>query len=326
MRARSVGVGAVLALLVVACASAKPSQQLLDARSVISRASSGPASEFAPKDLLAARQLLDQSEKSADGSAEEIHFAYLADREGRRAEARGTKLHDEDRKKETELEFAALQESGRLSAESRLDKSRKDLAEIEVRLKDRDADVVALGRRKEELLVERERLSGNLTNSEEALAASEKARVASDARAAAALASLSSLANVREEGNETIITLSGQVLFATGNATLLPIAKDSLGRVAQALGEVSSDRRVIVKGHTDSQGGNASNQRLSEERANAVMRYLTGAGIDAKRLSAVGVGEEEPVTTNDTAEGRANNRRVELVIGQRLSASASGTR
>jgi OOP family OmpA-OmpF porin len=68
----------------------------------------------------------------------------------------------------------------------------------------------------------------------------------------------------------------------------------------------------VVEGHTDSTGADAYNQALSERRANAVLKYLVDAGVPAARLSARGFGESEPVADNDTAEGRAQNRRVVL--------------
>ncbi|MEN8719821.1 MAG: OmpA family protein, partial [Oceanococcaceae bacterium] len=71
---------------------------------------------------------------------------------------------------------------------------------------------------------------------------------------------------------------------------------------------------VEVAGHTDSIGGDAFNQQLSQRRAEAVRQYLIGKGISAERLTAVGYGESEPKATNDNEEGRELNRRVELRI------------
>ena len=73
-------------------------------------------------------------------------------------------------------------------------------------------------------------------------------------------------------------------------------------------------KRVVVEGHTDSQGQDDANQRLSQSRAQAVVTFLSSQGVASGRLSAVGRGESEPVASNANAEGRANNRRVELVI------------
>ena len=76
------------------------------------------------------------------------------------------------------------------------------------------------------------------------------------------------------------------------------------------------DLKLAIEGHTDNVGDAAANQKLSEKRANAVKQYLVSSyGIDAGRLTAKGLGATKPVGSNDTLEGRQNNRRVELVKG-----------
>jgi OOP family OmpA-OmpF porin len=70
--------------------------------------------------------------------------------------------------------------------------------------------------------------------------------------------------------------------------------------------------RVEIQGHTDNIGSEASNRKLSENRARAVMEYLVKKGVEAERLSAAGYGSSRPIASNDTLEGRARNRRVEL--------------
>jgi outer membrane protein OmpA-like peptidoglycan-associated protein len=85
--------------------------------------------------------------------------------------------------------------------------------------------------------------------------------------------------------------------------------------LADALGDCPS-RSVSVEGHTDATGADAYNQSLSERRANAVLDYLAGKGVDASRLTAQGFGESSPIAPNETREGRALNRRVELRLVQ----------
>ena len=89
----------------------------------------------------------------------------------------------------------------------------------------------------------------------------------------------------------------------------------------KAAGLLKSHERVVVEvaGHTDSVGSEEYNQKLSERRAIAVKDYLESKGITATRLSAVGYGEAQPVASNDTDEGRAQNRRVEIVMGTTAS-------
>jgi len=100
--------------------------------------------------------------------------------------------------------------------------------------------------------------------------------------------------------------------FEAGKATILPDSESVLGEVAKML-QQNPDIKVSVEGHTDNVGSATSNQTLSEKRAQAVVAWLTAHGIDASRLSAKGWGSNKPVEDNTTEDGRAKNRRVELV-------------
>lgn len=106
------------------------------------------------------------------------------------------------------------------------------------------------------------------------------------------------------------IALEG-VLFVTNSDQLLDESKIILDGVAETL-RIHANLNVEVSGHTDSAGNAAYNQDLSQRRANTVREYLANAGIDAGRLSAQGYGEAEPIADNGTADGRSQNRRVEL--------------
>jgi outer membrane protein OmpA-like peptidoglycan-associated protein len=110
-----------------------------------------------------------------------------------------------------------------------------------------------------------------------------------------------------------VLTL-GDVLFDTGRASLNPGAAMKLDRLAAFLNE-HPDRRVQIEGFTDSVGGDAYNQDLSERRAEAVKAALTMRGIDPSRVSTEGYGKAFPVASNSDSGGRQLNRRVEVVIG-----------
>lgn len=103
-----------------------------------------------------------------------------------------------------------------------------------------------------------------------------------------------------------------EVNFAVDEAEILPDAQPQLDQVLALLHD-DPDLRLSINGHTDATGDAAHNQRLSEARARAVVAALTAQGIDASRLQAEGHGQSQPVADNDTDEGRAMNRRVELV-------------
>ena len=123
---------------------------------------------------------------------------------------------------------------------------------------------------------------------------------------------LNVILDTRETARGLIVNLS-DVLFDTASSTLKPGAREKLARVSGIL--VSHDGlRLAVEGHTDSVGTDAYNQGLSERRAESVRTYLVDQKFTATSVGATGFGEGQPVATNDTASGRQQNRRVELVV------------
>jgi OmpA-OmpF porin, OOP family len=100
--------------------------------------------------------------------------------------------------------------------------------------------------------------------------------------------------------------------FDTGKAAILPDSESALGEIVKLL-QQDADLKLRVEGHTDNQGNAAANQALSEKRAQAVVAWLTAHGIAANRLTAKGFGQTKPIEDNGTEDGRAKNRRVELV-------------
>lgn len=107
------------------------------------------------------------------------------------------------------------------------------------------------------------------------------------------------------------VVLSSEVNFAFDSAKLKPQAEITLNEVAHRLRE-NTEIRVRIEGHTDSVGSAEYNQGLSQRRAESVRDYLASQGVSGDRMTAVGYGEERPVATNETPEGRALNRRVEI--------------
>lgn len=111
-----------------------------------------------------------------------------------------------------------------------------------------------------------------------------------------------------------VITLSGSVLFASAKSELLPAAQLKLNDVANALTREDPLSKIVIEGHTDSQGQPGYNQELSQRRAEAVRTYLVSRGIAADRVTAQGFGPTRSIADNNSPEGRANNRRVEIVV------------
>ncbi|HLS05570.1 MAG TPA: OmpA family protein, partial [Wenzhouxiangella sp.] len=117
---------------------------------------------------------------------------------------------------------------------------------------------------------------------------------------------------LRETDRGVVITL-GDVLFASGETTLQPEARQQLPDVVELL-QGEPGKQVRIEGHTDSTGSTSANLRISEQRAEAVKNALVELGVDAGRIRAVGMGEDFPIASNDSAEGRSQNRRVDVIL------------
>jgi outer membrane protein OmpA-like peptidoglycan-associated protein len=255
----------------------------VDARKAYEDAKASPASDHRPDAVLSARQALERAEQAHDddpGSFREVSVAYVAERKAQKARAWG----------EYELGVQAIEQADQ-------------------DYKKKQAQMLT------ETRTEKQAAESQLETQSTELKAERSARQEAEQRAAAAIASLEQVAKVKEEARGTVITLDGAVLFVTGKAELSPLARQKLNDVATALKEVDPDKSIVVEGHTDSQGSDESNLALSEQRARSVRDYLVSQGVAQERITAKGLGETQPLATNDTSEGRANNRRVEIVIG-----------
>ena len=137
------------------------------------------------------------------------------------------------------------------------------------------------------------------------------------------LAQFNAILQTHDTARGLIVNMS-DVLFDTAKYSLRPLAREKLAKVA---GIVSGypGLRLDVEGHTDSVGGDDYNQRLSERRGDAVRDYLTQQGMATTSVTAKGFGKTQPVASNDTAQGRQQNRRVELVISGEVIGTAIGT-
>ncbi|MFD1911579.1 OmpA family protein [Halodurantibacterium flavum] len=134
-----------------------------------------------------------------------------------------------------------------------------------------------------------------------------------DRQAAELRNSVGNNVDVRNTGSELVVTMPQDILFATDSATLRPDLQADLRAIANNLLSYPNSTIQIV-GHTDSTGTAAYNQNLSERRANSVAQVLRNSGVPSNRIIAYGRGQDQPVASNATAEGRAQNRRVEIII------------
>ena len=120
-------------------------------------------------------------------------------------------------------------------------------------------------------------------------------------------------AKIERIGEGIKITFDSGILFATNSSELQYGAKANIESLSKILNKYS-DTNILVEGDTDSEGSEEYNQSLSERRAQAVANHMKGQGVDGSRVSTVGLGELNPVASNDTASGRQLNRRVEVAI------------
>lgn len=120
-------------------------------------------------------------------------------------------------------------------------------------------------------------------------------------------------AEVRREGEGIVILFKEKVLFGFDRSDINTSAESSLHKLVNVL-QKYPDTNIEIIGHTDDKGSDTYNQALSERRAVSVSDFLKGQGVSSSRLTTKGMGESDPVATNDTEEGRSLNRRVEFVI------------
>jgi len=118
---------------------------------------------------------------------------------------------------------------------------------------------------------------------------------------------------VVREGNELQLNMPAGITFAFNQSAVQPQFQSTLDQVAQTLSQYNQTY-IDVYGHTDNVGSDAYNQTLSEQRAASVANYLSGRGVARARIATRGFGESQPVASNDTEVGRAQNRRVEIRV------------
>lgn len=264
------------------CADTLPPKELVDARAAYQTAAKGPASTQVPAELHVAKQSLDLAEHSfsEDGvSPQTKDFAYIAIRKAQLADSSARRLLAQKEKDAAEKELNEYRDEQLRNAQKELHNTK-----------------------------------ASLEKTQDQLAAEKAAREAAEKKAAQALADLQKIAAVKQESRGMVITLSGSVLFPSNESTLLPGAMVKLNEVADALIKGNPDSNIVVEGHTDSQGKRDYNMELGKKRADAVRDQLVSRGVAADRIKSVGIGPDRPVAENTTAEGRANNRRVEIIV------------
>jgi outer membrane protein OmpA-like peptidoglycan-associated protein len=303
---RSFSLAALPALLGLACATVAPPKELVEARSEFERASNGPTAKVNPAGLYEAKKFLTKANNAFEQDATSDNtrdLSYIALRKVQYANAQARIELANQEKARAERERAKVehdqQRTKQKLTESELAEIRRKLTESE---EQRRAEAEKLARYNEQL-----------QSTSQQLQAEKQARLDAEKKADEAVANLAKIALVKQETRGLVITLSGGVLFASSQSTLLSNARPKLDEIAVALQKAEADK-FIVEGHTDARGSEFTNQDLSYRRAQTVRDYLVERGVPPEKIKAVGYGKSRPVADNATAEGRANNRRVEIVI------------
>jgi outer membrane protein OmpA-like peptidoglycan-associated protein len=293
MRGYKVGLGF---MLLGGCATANAPQELVDARTAYSQAEQGPAKTYKPDQLHEARTELDQAEQrfkdDPDGDKTKT-MAYLADRKAQLAGVEGATAEALDQRNATLNAASRTQAAGLQRAQGELSNTRQQLASQTQAL---DSQTAALDSETQARM-----------RAEEATKRAEA--TTKDALEKLALASVP----VKQEARGLVITLPGNILFASGKSALLSSASSKLDQIASVLKD-EADHKISIEGYTDSRGSDELNNRLSRDRADSVRQYLMSRGLTGEHIEATGLGSSRPVADNGSAEGRADNRRVEIVV------------
>jgi outer membrane protein OmpA-like peptidoglycan-associated protein len=276
--------------LAVACLSAcggerMPPKALSDARDEFHRAKTGIAIQLDPTD---------------------VHEADLALQRANQAWG-----DDPDDPNTIDLAIVAQRKAQIAEAEAQTLKAQRDAEEAKRQLQDLMSTQLQSAR-------------GQLTQTKAALEAEQKAAAEERARLddlekklKDARDTIAKIAAVKDDDRGMVITLQGEVLFSTGKWDLKAGAMAKLDQIAEAL--MGKEQPMVVYGHTDNVGTHDMNMDLSQKRANAVRDYLVSRGIPQDLISAQGKGPDVPISDNGSIEGRATNRRVEIVVQPKKS-------
>jgi len=277
-------IGASVSLFAACATAPQPSEQVEQARAEIANLAAQPlAQQAAASDLDAARRDLSRAEvaqQQHDAPAVVDHLGYLALRHAQAGEARVG-------------EALARQEVARANEE----RNRILLAN-----RTREAQNAQAQAQNAQLQAQSAQAQADIAKSQ-----------AQDAQAQLA-ATQQQLADLQAKKTDRglVVTL-GDVLFDTGQASLKPGADLILGRLANFLMN-NPQTKIIIEGHTDSRGSDEYNEQLSERRAHSVANALVSRGVSNDSFTTVGRGKDFPVASNDTPEGRQQNRRVEIIF------------
>jgi outer membrane protein OmpA-like peptidoglycan-associated protein len=314
--------------------------ELFEARNAVRIAHVAQADRYAPAILVKAEQQLRQAEeayrqKQARNSIEAAAREAAQTAEESRVMAVQQKAEEEAQAQAAAEKKAAEEKAARARSDAEAQSRARAEAEVaRAQAEAAKAEAVKAAeeaarqrqeaeKAKAEALAQQQVLAAETERARQAAAESDKLREQAEKEKqemrARLLQQLNSVLSTRDTARGLIANMS-DVLFRSGSFELLPGARERLAKVSGIV-LAYQGLRLAVEGHTDSIGSDEYNRRLSEQRADAVRDYLVQQGITSEAITASGFGKSEPVASNDTSEGRQQNRRVELVV----SGNAIGT-
>jgi len=311
-------------VLLSACVAAPKKDLALDrVRGELDDLKSNPElAGYAPLAVGEAERALRNAELASGDDLYRSYLVYMADRRIQIARTRAEREQHEQVLDKLEKERSAMLIK---ASQMEADQARQDAEKARLLVATTNEDAQrAREEREEALRKEAESARAAQLSAEEAdqarRVADSRASEAEYARLEAELASkqVSSLTRqlenlqLRETESGVVVTL-GDVVFSSGQATLVEGGRSSLEEVVDLL-QTEPDKKIRVEGHTDSLGDADENLLLSEQRAKAVLDALVSMGVASDRISSLGMGEDFPISSNEDEEGRARNRRVDVIL------------
>src|SRR6266850_655984 len=295
--------GLVPLAVLAGCASSDLEQaakaQLTKAQTAYRQAQSDPNVQAHSQLQLADAQKAIQTAEQAQSPADMQSLAYVAERKAQIASVVGAT-------RKTEQDTQML---GKETQEILLQKRDRELKAARVEAEEARTAAEARARDAEAREAEQARMQA-----EQARMQAESARAQADAEQAKNVALLKELADLKgQQTNRGLVLTVGDVLFATGKAEVAAGGLRSIDKLAEFL-KKNPTRNLLIEGHTDNTGPEDFNLKLSQQRADAVKDVLVSRGVGADRITTKGYGPKYPVVANDTAAGRQQNRRVEVVV------------
>jgi outer membrane protein OmpA-like peptidoglycan-associated protein len=271
-----------------------PPKSLVDARADYVHVKDGVAMQLDPTDVheadLALQRAEDAFQKAPDDPSTD-DLALIADRKALIARARGSELQAEQTVAQSNQQIDATRIAQLQNARGQLTQAQQALGTTQMQLQQQQAT-------SDEQQRKLQTLEANLKDARDTIA---------------------KIASVKDDDRGMVITLQGEVLFKTDKSDLKAGAMAKLDEIASAL--KGKEQPIVVYGYTDNVGTHDHNMDLSQHRADSVRSYLAGKGLPQDLLTAQGKGPDMPIADNQSIEGRAQNRRVEIVVQPKASHS-----